>query len=65
MAVKIHIEFFWFVTPCSIVAAWTSETSVSYHKITRRQNPENLNLNILNYSMNNYYKNRPGRILED
>jgi hypothetical protein len=35
-AVKIQVEVFWVVTPCSVVeAAWTSETSVSYHITTR------------------------------
>jgi uncharacterized protein YgiM (DUF1202 family) len=27
-------------------AAWTSETSVSYHNITRHHNPEDLDLNL-------------------
>jgi hypothetical protein len=42
-AVKIQVEVFLVVTPCSVVignftlkmeVAWSSETLVSYHKIT-------------------------------
>jgi hypothetical protein len=38
-AVKIQVQFFWVVTPCSVVeAASASETFVSY--LTRYHNPE-------------------------
>jgi hypothetical protein len=59
MAVKLQVDVFWVVMPCSVVAgyqhfmevhaasifivteaAWTPETSVSYHNI-----PEDLDLN--------------------
>jgi hypothetical protein len=46
-AVKIRAE----VTPCGVVVRYTeegrarsSETLISYHKATRRQNPEDLDL---------------------
>jgi hypothetical protein len=50
--VKIHVQFFWDVTPCGVVvgyhrfnqkmeAAYTSEKFVSYH-ITKRRRNQNL-----------------------
>jgi uncharacterized membrane protein YjjP (DUF1212 family) len=51
MAVKIEVEIFWNVTPCSIVftlkmeAAKSSETLVSYSNTTRRYNLDELDLN--------------------
>jgi hypothetical protein len=57
MAVKIQDKVFWFVTPCSIVVGYQSfggpccfhlegepESLVSYRNTTRRQNPEDLDL---------------------
>jgi hypothetical protein len=55
-AVKIHVDFFCAVMLRSVAvgyqrfsmkmeAEWTSETSVSYHKIARRQSPEERDLN--------------------
>jgi len=44
--VKILVEVLWVVTPYSVVVGYqTSETSVSYHNITRRHNPD-LDLNL-------------------
>jgi len=51
----IQVEVFWGVTPCSVtvgdltlkmVAVRSSETLVSYHNITWRHNPEDLDLNF-------------------
>jgi hypothetical protein len=33
-AVKIHVEVFWVVMPCSVVVVWTSEMLVSFNNTT-------------------------------
>jgi len=67
MAVIFQVQFFWVVTPCSVVvgpcyshltlkveAAWTSETLVSYH-YTTHYNPEDFDCNIRgSYSVYEY-----------
>jgi hypothetical protein len=42
-AVKIQIEVFWVM----MVAAQSSETSVSYHNTTQRHNPHDLDFKVL------------------
>jgi hypothetical protein len=57
MAVMLQVEVFWAVTPFSVVvgyqrftlkmeAAWSTETSVSYHDTTLRHSPEDLDVSI-------------------
>jgi hypothetical protein len=48
LKIYIEVEFFWVVMPCSVEAAWSSETSV-YYNITRPHGTENLTSNISTY----------------
>jgi len=61
-AVKIQVEVFWVVTPCSVVInipkfhrslkmkeAWIPKTSVSYHNTRWHCNPEDLELTTVHY----------------